>query len=94
MNRHRSLLLTIAALGLSILPAVSAADNSDPRSDALRETAAKSGKKCVVTVREGSGVRLLDGTFEKSEHTWLFLDQRGKKLLVSLDTIIAISFEN
>ncbi len=72
---------------------LAAQNAADTHSVALREVAAKAGKKCVVTVREGSGVRLLEGTFENAEHGWLYLDQRGKKLLVSIDQIVAISFE-
>lgn len=84
--------LVIAFLAAA-LPAQSAAP--DPRAAGLREAAEKHGKKCVVTVREGNGVRLLDGKFDKAENGWLVLQVGATgRLLIAIDQIIAISFEN
>ncbi|MBS0661088.1 MAG: hypothetical protein JSR82_22950 [Verrucomicrobia bacterium] len=91
----KSLLLTALSLAslAAALPAQSA--GPDPRAAGLREAAEKHGKKCVVTVREGNGVRLLDGKFDKAENGWLVLQVgTAGRLLIALDQIVAISFEN
>lgn len=87
--------LVLAAL-VALLPAAASAQNPsvDQRAAGLREAAEKHGKKCVVTLREGNGVRLLDGKFDKAENGWLVLQMTGStRLLIAIDQIIAISFE-
>lgn len=83
----------LAALLLS--PALPAQNADKERAAGLREAAEKHGKKCVVTIREGNGVRLLDGKFDKAENGWLVLQVAGSnRLLIAIDQIVAISFEN
>lgn len=86
----------LAALALPLLSVALPAQNTapDPRATGLREAAEKHGKKCVVTLREGNGVRLLDGKFDKAENGWLVLQVVGSnRMLIAIDQIIAISFE-